>query len=143
MGEREDVVGYTYKADCWSLGVILYLLLSGKHPFSQGEEMTKHIMEGKFRSMTGRVWDTVSSTAKCLVRALLETDPDRRLSTEQVLEHSWFGQDEGLCARARGVMEGGQVDMLGGTYRDSGVGVDTVKGGREVEVVDLTQDSEE
>ena len=59
-------------------GVILCLLLSGKHPFSKGQEMVKHVMEGKFRSMTGSVWDTVSCTAKGLVRALLETDHDRR-----------------------------------------------------------------
>ena len=78
VGERDDMVGYTYKADCWSLGVILCLLLSGKHPFSKGQEMVKHVMEGKFRSMTGSVWDTVSCTAKGLVRALLETDHNRR-----------------------------------------------------------------
>ena len=63
--------------------------------------------------------------------------------TEQILEHSWFGEDEGLCAWARGVMEGGRVDNLGGSYTDSGVEVATVKGGREVEVVDLTRKSEE
>ena len=60
-------IGYTSKADCWSLGFILYVLLSGKHPFSKGEEMVSQIMQGKVRRMTGMVWDKVTITAKSLV----------------------------------------------------------------------------
>eukprot|EP00092_Neocalanus_flemingeri_P085896 GFUD01108151.1.p1 GENE.GFUD01108151.1~~GFUD01108151.1.p1 ORF type:complete len:278 (+),score=109.41 GFUD01108151.1:92-835(+) len=146
MGERNAMPGYTYKADCWSLGVILFLLLSGKQPFSQGDDMTKLIMEGRFRSMTGGAWETVSGTAKSLVRALLETDPDKRLSTEQVLNHTWFAGDQGVCTWARRVMEGGQGDQLDGSYKTNEVGLDTVKGcssGEQVPLIDLTQDSEE
>ena len=67
MGEKKDMTGYTSKADCWSLGVILFLLMCGKHPFSKVEEMIKNIMEGKFRSMTGTMRDNVSSTAKTVL----------------------------------------------------------------------------
>ena len=143
MGERKEMTGYTYKADCWSLGVILFLLLSGKHPFSQGKEMTKCILEGRFRSMTGSVWDNVSYTAKSLVKSLLECDPDKRLSTEQVMEHPWFSQDQGVCVLARGMMAGRKVYKLGDGDRYIKVEENTVKRSKEVPLIDLTEDSEE
>jgi len=143
MGEKKVLMGYTSKADCWSLGVILYLLLCGKHPFSKGEEMIQNIMEGKIRSMTGSMWDSVSSTAKNLVRALLETDPGKRLSASQVLEHPWFSCDQDVCIMARRIMAGGVVDKMRGGVKEGVVGVDTVKGMKEVPLIDLTQDSEE
>ena len=118
MGGKKDVTGYTSKADCWSLGVILFLLLCGKHPFSKVEEMIKNIMEGKFRSMTGTMWDNVSSTAKSLVRALLEADPGRRLSAEQVLEHPWLAGDQDACVLATRIMAGGMVDKMMGGVKD-------------------------
>ena len=59
---------YTSKADCWSMGVLLYLLLSGQRPFS-GEDMQSAIMAGKFGPMMGDYWDgarvvPVTETAK-------------------------------------------------------------------------------
>ena len=37
---NSDQSSYTSKSDCWSLGMILYQLLSGLHPYSDGGEMT-------------------------------------------------------------------------------------------------------
>ena len=57
--DYDDSMGfdfYTSKADCWSMGVLLYLLLSGQRPFS-GEDMQTAIMAGKFGPMRGDYWD--------------------------------------------------------------------------------------
>ena len=69
--------------------------------------MVSQIMQGKVRSMTGMVWDKVTITAKSLVRSLLETDPEKRLSAEEVLKHPWFSEDRHLCSLAIEVMAGG------------------------------------
>ena len=144
MGQRLESRGYTNKADCWSLGVILYVLLSGKHPFSKGEEMVSQIMEGKVRSMSGVVWDKVTILAKSLVRALLVTDPEKRLSAEEILQHPWFSEDRNLCSLAMEVMAGGDVDSLENiTVSNGGCGASTVKKVKQVPLIDLTQSSEE
>jgi len=140
--QKSQSRGYTSKADCWSLGVILFVLLSGKHPFRKGDDLVQQIMNGKMRSMRGMVWDKVSKTGKDLVKALLHTDPEKRLSAEQVLQHPWFSGDQKLCRLARRVMAGEEVDRLEEISRVF-CGTSTVMKLKEVPLIDLTQSSEE
>jgi len=140
--QKSESRGYTSKADCWSMGVILFVLLSGKHPFRKGDELIQQIMNGKMRSMTGTLWDKVSNTGKNLVKALLHTDPEKRLSAEQVLQHPWFSGDQKLCRLARRVMAGGEVDRLE-YISDRLCGIRTVRKLKDVPLIDLTQSSEE
>lgn len=80
--------GYSgVKIDAWSCGIILFLLLTGTLPF-QNEDMTKLYEQINQCKVEYPSWMPIE--AKDLISHLLEKDPDRRFSLEQVKKHSWF-----------------------------------------------------
>ena len=79
-------------------------MLCGRRPFASGADLHTNIMAGRFRPMEGPRWVKVSSAAKNLVKKLLDVNPETRWSTEQVLGHEWFIEDEAAVNAARAVM---------------------------------------
>ena len=82
---------YDEKVDMWSLGVLLYVLLSGNSPFGGStEEVIKlNISKGKF-DLEGPVWKEISGPAKDLIRKMLVVDPEQRISAPAALQHPWI-----------------------------------------------------
>lgn len=87
--------GYDRKIDCWSLGVILYVMLCGFPPFyaEDNNELFTLIKGGKFEFPTP-YWDTISDGAKDLIKSLLVVDPSKRLSCDEILKHPWLNKSQ-------------------------------------------------
>jgi hypothetical protein len=84
-------IPYDQKADMWSCGVILYILLGGYPPFIENNqrELFRKIRKGDYE-FHPEYWQNVSSEAKDLISALLTIDPMKRLDAEQAAENEWI-----------------------------------------------------
>jgi calcium-dependent protein kinase len=81
---------YTSQCDLWSLGVIVFVLLSGSMPFHGNSDAVKSkITAGQFLMRKDR-WELISPEATAFTKALLEKDPKIRLTAQQALEHPWI-----------------------------------------------------
>eukprot|EP01041_Mallomonas_annulata_P004441 gene4441-8852_t len=79
---------YGHEADMWSLGVVLYILLSGSFPFDE-DNLFDQIEQAQY-SLSGCEWSEVSNEAKHLVRSLLTLSPEQRLTAKQAIAHPWI-----------------------------------------------------
>ncbi|XP_033229291.1 ribosomal protein S6 kinase 2 beta-like isoform X2 [Belonocnema kinseyi] len=92
--------GYDAACDIWSLGVLLYIMLSGYTPFpnSPGDsanDILDRIGTGLIDVESG-VWTQVSSEAKELVKRMLHVDPTRRPTASCILKYPWIANRQHL-----------------------------------------------
>lgn len=74
-------------ADIWSLGVILFALVSGYLPFEDSNTsiLYKKILSGDYSTPK---W--ISPEVKDLIHCILEVDPRKRYTIENIRRHVWY-----------------------------------------------------
>jgi len=88
---------YDKSCDIWSLGVIMYILLCGFPPFYSNHGlpispgMKKRIRSGQYE-FPNPEWKNVSNEAKDLIKSCLKTNPEERLTIDQVFKNKWIAE---------------------------------------------------
>eukprot|EP00585_Thalassiosira_rotula_P005854 CAMPEP_0196159362 /NCGR_PEP_ID=MMETSP0910-20130528/46283_1 /TAXON_ID=49265 /ORGANISM="Thalassiosira rotula, Strain GSO102" /LENGTH=938 /DNA_ID=CAMNT_0041424281 /DNA_START=104 /DNA_END=2920 /DNA_ORIENTATION=- len=94
--ERRDVPPLP-PADMWALGVIVYIMLTGVHPFDVNGRASDADIERDIRDAKATLpmgpnhpyTRHLSPSAMDLIRRLMERDPKKRLSAYEMLHHPW------------------------------------------------------
>ena len=84
---------YTEAIDLWSIGVILFILLGGYHPFdetgSAGDaEVAIKVGKGDW-GFRDTCWKEISPDGRALIKRLLAPDPEQRASVSDLLNDAW------------------------------------------------------
>ena len=84
--QKKDYDGFA--TDIWSLGIILYVILSGNYPFKGQNErdLFSKISRGLFHMP-----ETIPFEAKRLITKMLSVDPNKRPSSKELCADRWLG----------------------------------------------------
>jgi len=98
---------YGQECDYWSIGVVLFILLSGMPPFYDEDNFVlfEKIKKGEF-DFSAPSWDSISDGPKDIISKLLIVDPSQRIKPSDLLKHPWIkgeiaGQDIGVLGKMR------------------------------------------
>ncbi|CAM2110143.1 serine/threonine-protein kinase BRSK1 [Caretta caretta] len=75
------------RADMWSCGVILFALLVGALPFD--DDNLRQLLE-KVKRGVFHMPHFIPPDCQSLLRGMIEVEPEKRLSLEQIQKHPWF-----------------------------------------------------
>uniref|UniRef100_A0A8C5GMA2 Serine/threonine-protein kinase n=1 Tax=Gouania willdenowi TaxID=441366 RepID=A0A8C5GMA2_GOUWI len=81
--------GYNRSLDMWSVGVIVYVSLSGTFPFNEDEDINDQIQNAAFM-YPPTPWKEISTEATDLINNLLQVKMRKRYSVDKCLSHPWL-----------------------------------------------------
>jgi protein serine kinase H len=85
---------YGPQVDLWSVGCIVYEMLSGDvafpiHKNEHDSSVFRRIQDANV-SYSGAVWREISTSGREFVQSLLTVDPVKRVNTSEALNHHWI-----------------------------------------------------
>ena len=88
IGNRQK---YGKEVDCWSLGVTVFVMLSGTMPYisTSEPEILELVKKGEYL-FDPEYWGERSDEAKDFVKGLMNVDAKERMNCSQALKHSWI-----------------------------------------------------
>ncbi|CAK5022404.1 unnamed protein product [Meloidogyne enterolobii] len=81
--------GFNRSLDMWSVGVIVYVSLSGTFPFNEDEDINDQIQNAEFM-YPPNPWKEVSAEAIEFISSLLQVKMSKRLTVSKSLAHIWL-----------------------------------------------------
>lgn len=88
--------GYNRSLDMWSVGVIIYVSLSGTFPFNEDEDINDQIQNAAFM-YPPNPWKEISSEAIDVINNLLQVKQRKRYTVDKTLAHVWLQDYQTWC----------------------------------------------
>ena len=114
---------YSKPVDLWSLGVMTYLMVSGKLPFNAEDEneIARQVVYDEPNYTRNPIWKTISPECLDFIKKLLDKDQNKRMTIKGVLEHKWIKMyDETKSSEKRKSVGGGEKDFeLYSSFKDT------------------------
>ena len=117
-----------FPVDIWSAGIALYIMLSGTLPFSIKNDIDSYIDENDFKKKKNMALrqaiihnepkkiEKISEKARDLLHGLLNKDPTKRLTCDEILNHPWLNSDD--INNQHHLFTKAEMIMLSKTYID-------------------------
>ena len=119
-----------FPVDIWSAGIALYIMLSGTLPFNVKNENDSFIdgnNKNKKKNMAlkkviinnePKKIEKISDNARDLLHGLLNKDPNKRLTCDEILKHPWLNNEEINKNSKHHLFTKAEMIMLSKTYID-------------------------